>query len=322
MSFVVVGESLIDQTSYPDGEHQNAPGGSPLNVAVGLGRLHDNVTLVTEIGDDAFGQAIREYVEANNVDLIADVAGRTSTAHAIIQPDGSANYDFAINWNGAAGLTAAQNALETATAIHTGSIAAHLAPGADAALHALKAHRSHALTSYDPNCRASIVGPAPRVRSQAEQFIALSDVVKASDEDIAWMYPHDRYQDVAQRWLDIGAGLVVITRGRRSVWCATQTGIAFDAPAVPINVVDTIGAGDSFMATLLHGLVENNVAGSAGTQSLTDLSPAELRTIIQQATRAAAITCTRTGADPPTLDELRRVEPRAPATGLPLTTSR
>lgn len=306
MSFVVFGESLVDIASGPTITATSTPGGSPMNVAVGLSRLDQDVTLVTHLGDDAAGHKILNYLRHNGVAVVADAESDfpTSVARASIQTDGSASYDFGITWDIAGILAEAAQRVAGALAVHCGSIATHLHPGSEEVYQHFRNARSHALTSYDPNCRPSIIGSAFGARVEVERFAAASDVIKASEEDIQWLYPGSDYQHVAQRWLESGALLVVVTRGADGAWCQDSTGRVVDVPGVRVNVIDTVGAGDSFMAALLFGLSERGLVGARGKARITGLDRNELAAVISQAVRASSVTCTRAGANPPTRAEL------------------
>lgn len=305
MTFVVFGESLVDVATGPTITATSTPGGSPMNVAVGLKRLDQEVTLVTHIGEDDAGAAIRDHLRRNGVAILADPASAspTSIAHASIQADGSASYEFSITWDIDPVQDPAREAVAAALAVHCGSIATHLQPGSDEVHRHFRNARSHALTSYDPNCRPSIIGDAAEAVIDVERFVAESDVIKASEEDIQWLYPGSDYREVAAAWLASGAALVVITRGGDGAWCKDADGAVVDVPGIRVNVIDTLGAGDSFMAALLFGLAERGLVGP-GTSRISGLGESELAVIIRQAVRASALTCTRPGADPPTRVEL------------------
>lgn len=306
MTFTVLGEALIDISSGPLVKSSASPGGSPLNVAVGLARLGQEVALLTHIGDDVQGELLRTHLRDNGVRTVAGSSSPfpTSVARAHINADGSAHYEFDITWNIPTESPDATDFLSAAQAVHTGSLATQLAPGKETVYEYYKASRSHALTSYDPNCRPSIVKQAAVARLEVERFVGQSDIVKASDEDIKWLYPGTPYRKITEKWLQLGASLILITRGDEGVWSHNASGQTVDLPATQINVIDTVGAGDAFMAATLFGLAERSLLGANGKEEIRDMSRKDLIPIIQQAARAAAITCTRSGSNPPTLSEL------------------
>nr|WP_245559131.1 carbohydrate kinase [Microbacterium indicum] len=285
---LVVGEALIDIVTE-GGSAAEHVGGSPANVALGLGRAGVDAALLTQVGDDDRGRRIvRRIEESGSRVLPASVRpGRTSTAHATIGADGSATYAFDISW-GALPEIAAAPAL-----LHTGSIAAFLEPGADAVL-ALIDRLAPAEVTFDPNIRAALVGEHA---AASERFAALAEratVVKMSDEDAAWLFPGLAVDAVIDRVLTLGPRLVAVTLGADGSRIATAAERVSIAP-VSVDAVDTIGAGDTFMASLIASIV----AGGTGS-----LGSADLRRIGDRAAAAAAITVSRAGADLPWASEL------------------
>ncbi len=300
---LVVGEALIDIVQRESGAPSEHVGGSPLNVALGLARLGQPTDFATTFGADERGRRIAAQLEAGAVALVAgsDRADHTSTALARLDETGAAAYTFDLVWD----LPAVSVPAGT-THIHTGSIAAVLEPGGSAVLEALGAARVGATVSYDPNVRPAIMGDLDRARSRIEAVIALSDVVKASDEDLATLYPNLTVPEVLRLWGGLGPSLAVITRGAEGVvFTVPNSGEAISLPAVAEQVVDTVGAGDSFMAGLLSGLLEDGLlGGSAGRDRLTAASLAELRPAVERGLACSGVTVGRTGAYAPGLDEL------------------
>jgi fructokinase len=297
---LVVGETLVDivmRGATTAGEH---PGGSPANVALGLGRLGRQVSLLSRLGDDERGERVRAHLEASGVKLSPGTvaAGPTSTATASLDERGVASYEFELDWR----LPEAVE-LPTARALHTGSIAAFLAPGGEAVLELVHQARGSLTVSYDPNARPVLMGSAGPARERVERFVAAADVVKVSDEDLAWLAPAADPAEVAQDWLALGPALVVVTRGGEGATGVCAAGrVHVQAPAV--TVVDTVGAGDAFMAGLLDALAGAGLLGSDRSGALRAMSREGLAAAVRRATRVAAITCSRPGADPPTRAEL------------------
>ncbi|MFI2645851.1 carbohydrate kinase [Streptomyces sp. NPDC018610] len=313
---LVVGEALVDVIAGPDGPRRGHPGGSPANVALGLGRLGHPVRLATRVGHDDFGLLVREHLEAGGVELVpGSVAdGATSTATAVLDAAGAAHYTFDITWALSAAVEGALRDGPPAH-VHTGSLATALAPGADQVLGALHALRPSATLSYDPNLRPALLRSAERVRERVEQLVAVSDVVKASEEDLAWLHPDESPDRTAARWARSGPALVVLTLGARGARAWWRHGSQDVAP-VSVRVRDTVGAGDAFTAgltgRLLHaGLLGGGPGDEAPTARAalraatdTDRLPPVLGEALAAAARTAALTCTRGGADPPTAAEL------------------
>lgn len=288
---IVIGEALTDVVVTPDGRSEH-PGGSPANVAYGLGRLGVSTGLLTALGDDARGAAIETHLRSASVTLLpgAYSLDRTSSATATLAEDGSASYDFDVVWD----LEPAAPAY-VPKVLHTGSIATFLTPGAGAVKTLMQHSHRDCLISYDPNIRPALLGSHAEALSTFEDLINLTDVVKLSDEDAIWLYPRVNLDDIASHLLGLGAGLAVITKGAQGSLLATPA-TRLTIPAVQSTVMDTIGAGDSYMAALIMGLLTRGTVGYA---------PAVLEQLGRTASMAAAITVQRPGANPPTSDELR-----------------
>lgn len=301
----VIGESLVDIIRDPHGrtDSQAHPGGSPLNVAVGTARLGLKTNLVTHYSEDPYGLMIDEHLQSNGVDVINGGTAPTSTALATLGPDGGAEYTFSITWdiNGAS-LTALA-AVEGSTHIHTGSIATVLPPGDLATLTLVESAREHATISFDPNCRPAISPYTAAARQQAETFVAASDIVKASDEDLRWLYPDRTPDETLEAWLALGPAVVALTRGASGPVILSRNA-RVEMASEAIVVADTVGAGDSFMAGLISGLAQLRALGAEGRERLQNLSQDQLHSLAAYANRAAAITCSRQGASPPRTDEL------------------
>jgi fructokinase len=301
--FVVVGEALVDLVGQREGRTFVAhPGGSPANVALGLARLGVPVTLLTRLGRDALGEMISAHLAASGVrvDPGPDEGFSTSLAIATLAA-GVASYDFRIDWD----LARPGPLPVEARCLHTGSLATVLAPGSRSVVDLMEREhkRGRVTVSYDPNVRPVLLGDAARVRPDIERLVALSDVVKVSNEDLRWLYPDRSDQDVARDWLAAGPALVVVTRGEAGVY-AVSAGLELHRPAVPIDLVDTVGAGDSFTSGLLDGLHRADLIGGARRAALAAIDESTLASVVDSAVLVAAITCSRPGADPPTRAEV------------------
>ena len=297
----VAGEALVDVVSDGSGVGSVHPGGSPANVAVGLARLGAPVTLLTRVGRDADGQKVLAHLTGNGVELPGDtVDGReTSVATARLDTDGVAAYDFDIVWE----LAPATAVPTGSVCLHIGSLGAYLEPGASAVRRLVEAARGSATVSYDPNCRPALMGRPADARSRIEALVRLADVVKASAEDLTWLYGGQPPVEVARRWLELGPALVTVTLGGDGAFAMATSG-AVERPAPRVTVADTVGAGDSFMAALLDGLRRGDLLGGARAAALRAVDGPALTRIIDGSIRAAGITCGRVGANPPTAAEL------------------
>ncbi|WP_395400704.1 carbohydrate kinase [Arthrobacter sp. UC242_113] len=307
----VIGEGLVDVVQRSSGIEAHV-GGSPLNVAVGLARLGHPVQFVGRYGRDAYGESVAAHLRASSVMLPQAPDGLpTSVATALVDDDGAATYTFDLAWELPGLAERLPFMLQGTTLLHTGSIATMLAPGAAEVLAAVEHAHPAATISFDPNCRPSIITDADYARRQAEKFVTLADIVKASDEDLAWLYPGADPLESARRWLQLGGSegpaMVVVTRGAAGPWGITAAGEAeFAAPRV--EVADTVGAGDSFMAALLSGVVDRGLAGAQNRADLRALPAEGLTALLAHASRAAAVTVSRAGANPPTRAELNHIE--------------
>lgn len=305
---LVVGEALVDVVHRTDGSVDEHPGGSPLNVAIGLARLGHPVHFAARFGDDVHGHMIRAHLEREpNITLTRGTASAptTSTATATLDSSGAATYDFDLTWDVASALDT-----EPTGHLHTGSIAATLAPGADAVLDAARRAHETGTVSYDPNARPTLMGTPGEARARVEALAAVADVVKASDEDLAWLYDAHTVDEIDARmreFAELGAALVVVTRGGEGsrVYVPATDEWTDVPPVAGVRVTDTVGAGDSFMSGLVSGLLD---AGLLGSREAADaLRRADLAAVlpaVDRATRCAAITVSREGANPPTRSEL------------------
>ena len=311
-SALVIGEALVDIVIHPGQAPQEVPGGSPANVALGLARLGREAVLSCWIGNDEHGHLVRSHLEASGVRLSAgsDGAARTSTAQAVIGQDRAATYHFDLDWNPpypARGEHAAP------LLVHTGSIAAVLEPGATTVRHILNEYRATSTICYDPNARPQLMGSPAQAREIVENIVAVSDLVKCSDEDIAWLYGVEvsgpdgdsHLSSVLLSWLSRGCGIVVVTRGKRGALAMTASGLRVEIPADPsVVVADTVGAGDSFMGGLEDALWSADLVGADRREALHAIDEATLTQVVRHAARIADITVSRTGANPPTRAEL------------------
>lgn len=284
---LVIGEALIDIVERDGGAREHV-GGSPANVALGLGRRGLDVALLTQVGDDERGRAITAHLAESGAHVLPQSFGaaRTSKALARTAPDGAAEYEFDIAWDALPPVDVAPRL------VHTGSIAAFLEPGATSVRELLS--RADAQVTFDPNIRPALLGSRAEAFPAFEAIARLSTVVKMSDEDAAWLFPGRTVDEVLDTVLALGARLAAITQGADGATLATSAD-RVHVPPVQVRAVDTIGAGDTFMASLIHSTL-----GLEGVE----LGLPILERIGEEAVRAAAITVSRAGADLPWANEL------------------
>ncbi|MGQ0574139.1 MAG: carbohydrate kinase family protein [Pseudonocardia sp.] len=306
----VAGEALVDLVPAPVGGYvELAPGGSPANVAVGLARLGVPARMLARLARDPLGRLVRAHLERNGVDLDHAVTAAEPTSLALISvgPDGGADYDFRVNgtadwqWSAAELATALDGPV---VAVHSGSLALTTPPGAAVLRDLLRTARARATVTYDPNCRPLLMGERTEVLAGVEEMLGVADVVKVSSEDLSWLVPAVPPEGLVEQWLAAGPALVVVTLGADGVLAGTADGLRRLRPARPVDVVDTVGAGDTFMAALIGGLHRAGLLGADQRAALRALTAGLLDTILDDALLAAAINCGRRGADPPTTAEL------------------
>ncbi|MDB1089754.1 carbohydrate kinase [Streptomyces sp. ACA25] len=308
----VVGETLVDLL-WPAGarEVRAVAGGSPANVAVGLHRLGRPVTLVTTWGDDAPGRFVGAHLAGIGVDVRRVPAGdpRTTVALASLDAGGAADYDFLTHWDPQELNVPADTAV-----LHTGSLAVVVEPGAARVLELCERERAQGRSvAADLNVRPAVQPDPDAYRTAAGRLAAVTEVLKASDEDLAWLFPGLDPAEAARSLLARGPRLVVVTLGAEGALAVTA-GHDVQVRAPHIDVVDTVGAGDTFQAALLDSLAERG-----GPPSSRD----GLAATLARCVTAAALNCARTGADPPTRAELQAAgtrpgepgETRAPSSG-------
>jgi len=305
VTFLVAGESLVDivvPAGGADEDRHEAVGGSCLNVAVGLARLDVPTTLFTRLGDDEHGHRILEHLEASGVTVAAgsSVAGvRTSTATATLDDQHAATYDFELDWD-----LPVPELPDGTRGVHVGSLGTVLEPGRGAVLELVRrAAAAEVFISYDPNVRPSFLGDPEEAWRDVLGLAASATLVKLSDQDLRLLRPGAE-EDEACRSLLEGARteLVVLTRGGSGA-TAYAEGAVVPVAAPPTDVVDTVGAGDSFTAAVLAMLTDWDVVGG-GEGALRALDDSRLALLLQGAVTAAAVTCSRRGANPPTREDL------------------
>ncbi|MEV7649216.1 carbohydrate kinase [Arthrobacter sp. NPDC089319] len=299
----VIGEALVDVVRSDTRPPRAHVGGSPMNVAVGLARLGHSVQFVGRYGRDQYGDLVHGHLRRNSVLVPLDPdASPTSTATASLDPTGAARYSFDLLWELPELEQVRPRLLDETVWLHTGSIATMLEPGAHKVFRTVQRAHPRALVSYDPNCRPTLITDRDFARRQAEKFMVLADVVKASNEDLEWLYPDRTVEETARDWLKQGPAVVVVTHGAKGSWGVVRAGSAqVAAPAVP--VVDSVGAGDAYMSGLLDALLAAGFSGSARRERLRDMATSTLEDLMVHAARSAAITVSRAGANPPHRDE-------------------
>ncbi|KRD42898.1 ribokinase [Cellulomonas sp. Root930] len=300
---LVLGEALIDVVTRPDGSRAQHPGGSPANVALGLGRLGRRVDLLTWLGHDTDGDLVRRHLRGSGVNVLQGnrSALRTPVATAHIGETGAATYEFDLEWD--LPETWDEDPGDPVV-VHTGSIATVLQPGGAAVAKIVARRRATSTITYDPNLRPVLMGSPAHALPVVDALVRLADVVKVSDEDLAWLHPGVAPAEIAEQWSRSGPSLVVVTHGGEGAFASTSAGARISVEAPKVQVADTVGAGDSFMGGLIDGLWSAGLLGAGRRQALADVDAATVQAVLERCARIAAITVSRAGANPPRLAEL------------------
>ncbi|MER7928330.1 carbohydrate kinase [Streptomyces sp. NPDC096057] len=298
---VVAGEALIDLVPQGTGALaalKPALGGGPYNTAVALGRLGSPTAFCSRISRDAFGEALLAGLRQADVDVLDVQRGAepTTLAVATLDAHGSATYSFYVDGT-ADRLFAMPAALPAETeAVSFGTCSLVLEPGATAYEKLMRtASEQGVFTLLDPNIRAGLIPDADAYRARFKSWLPYVDLLKLSEEDALWLGGTPR------EWLDAGPSAVVITQGGDGLSAFTKDGTVYPVPGEKVEVVDTIGAGDTVNAALLHGLSTRDALSPEG---LAGLGREGWTRLLEFAARAAAITCSRAGAEPPYASEL------------------
>jgi fructokinase len=308
----VVGEALIDlipvggsggRTDVQD-LYQGVPGGSPANVAVGLARLGVPTRMAARVSGDPPGRIMRRRLADAGVDLRAVVAAAEPSSVALVS-HGAEGPHYDLRLHGTADWQWTEAELQridpgSLAALHIGSLAAVLPPGAHEITALVRRARRLATITYDPNVRPDHMSAIPDAPSRINTLIGLADVVKLSDADLEWLAPGTAPAAYVQRLVATGTAVAVVTRGAAGAVAACAGGVV-EVPAFPVEVVDTVGAGDAYMSALLAGLYDRRLLAR---DDLRAIAADTLVSILTDAALAAAITCGRRGSDPPTRAEL------------------
>jgi fructokinase len=301
MAVWVCGEALIDLIPVKPGSDQRQviPGGGPANTAHALARLDIPTEFIGGLSDDQYGQRMRAEFMAGRVGLTFTPEHQLPTCLAIVSiaADGGATYEFKIDGT-ATFAFATENLpdpkLVKPEAIYIGTLATIIEPGASILRDWVLQAKNYVPIIYDPNIRSSVISDRSRYQEVVKEWVALSNVVKASEDDLAWLYPDTDPLEIASSWVSQGVQIVVVTQGENGIVGVTENQ-EVSIPGIKVDVIDTVGAGDTVGAVLVEALVE------FGLEKLTSEL---LSHTLHRAALAAAITCSRAGANPPTKAEL------------------
>jgi fructokinase len=293
----VCGEVLVDLIG-----NSGVIGGGPENTAIALARLGHQVEFIDGISTDNWGLLAKRELELDDVGLRFVKYSDKPTCQAIVTLDasGKADYEFVIDET--ATFDFSQDWLpdpykHKPVALHIGTLVTVVEPATSVLFDWALEVSELAPVIFDPNIRPAVLGDKEKYREQVEKWVSISSVVKVSDEDLNWLYPEVDYVEIANRWVESGVSVVVITKGADGLVGITSHGVV-SAPGVKVNVIDTIGAGDTVGAVITEAVK---------TVGLNQLYGPALLVALEKAALAAAITCTRKGAQPPTARELKEL---------------
>ena len=294
----VAGEVLIDL--IPEGaDREPVVGGGPANTAKALAKLGINTQFIDGISSDQYGQMTKKELIAAGLKLDYVKYSDKPTCLAIVSlsESGSASYEFVIENTATFNFT--HNWLpnpktDRPSLLHIGTLATVIEPGASVLFQWTQSVAKVAPIVFDPNIRPAAIGDRKQYLAQVERWVSISSAIKVSDEDIKWLYPSLEIDQVVNNWLKKGPSLVVVTHGVKGI-TGYRKGEVVIVEAVKVKVVDTVGAGDTVGAVLVEAIVKY------GLDSLTGV---RLETMLKRAAKAAAITVSRVGANPPTSEEL------------------
>ena len=304
---VCCGEALIDMIprKLESGEDVYLPvaGGAVFNTAIGLGRLGEKVGFVCGVSTDLFGDVLIDALDQSSVsqDLLIRSA-QPSTLAFVKLVDGHAQYSF-MDENSAMREIMPDDLPdlpEATTALHFGAISLIGEPCGGTYEAMMARHASSKLISLDPNIRTGFISVETGYRARLERMCAMSDIIKVSDEDLDWLAGSDGGSTLIDKWLAAGTKVVIVTRGSEGADAHTPKGMITQA-SFKVDVVDTIGAGDTFNSGFLSGLSD---AGLLSKDALVSCAPDDLAPALERAAKTAAVTVSRAGANPPWRNEI------------------
>ena len=295
MSVWVCGEVLIDE--LPSGA---VVGGGPANTAKALARLGHEVAFIDGISTDAYGVKARAELAADGVDLSLALTSDlpTAVAEVTLAADGGASYVFKLDKTATFDFNSSwlpDPSRYKPQVLHIGTLATLVQPGADVLFDWALACADFAPVVFDPNIRPQALSDRDKYVALVEKWIGISSVVKLSDDDFEWLYPGKSPESIAEQWLQGGVALVVMTRGADGLIGYTSDDVV-EVAGEKVNVVDTVGAGDTVGAIIVQGLI---------TDGLLNMRGSVLKDVLRRAAVAAATTCSRAGAQPPYAHEIR-----------------
>jgi len=307
---ICCGEALIDFIPTKSGTaYRPCPGGSILNIAVGLGRMQVPVGFLSRLSTDLFGDILADHLTSNNVDLqhCPRVSGQTTLAFVSLGEGDSQEPQYAFYAEGAVDREMTEDDLpptldEGVKALHFGSISLVLEPGASTLETLMQRERQKRILTLDPNVRPIVIQDWDAYRNRFEYWLSLVDILRLSQADLDQLYPGKQISSLLPGWFEAGLSLVILTQGSEGATGYTKPGKDVFVPTPKVQVQDTVGAGDTFFSAVLTYLYENKLLEDR--QDLAKMTSSQLEACLGFSVKAAAINCTREGANPPYRHEM------------------
>ena len=304
------GEALIDFIPTKDGNgYRPCPGGSILNIAVGLGRMDVPVGFLSRLSNDIFGSQLADHLCSNgvNLQLCPRLDGQTTLAFVKLSKGENEEPQYAFYAEGAVDRNMTVNDLpdqldNSVQALHFGSISLLLEPGASALEQLMMRESRKKVLSLDPNVRPGLIADQTQFRQRFEKWLAAVDILRLSQVDFSYLYPQTHIEQLLPGWFDLGLSLVILTRGEEGAIGFLPDGKKVEQKAPRIEVADTVGAGDTFFSAALAYLYDQGLL--VERSRIAGMGEAHLSRCLEFSVKAAAINCTREGANPPYKHEM------------------
>ncbi len=303
------GEALIDFIPTKDGRgYRPCPGGSILNIAVGLGRMEIPVGFLSRISTDIFGDQIYDHLSSNQVDMAfcPRIDGQTTLAFVKLSEDDNAEPQYAFYAEGTVDrnmqIADLPSDLDGVEALHFGSISLLLEPGATALETLMMRESANKVISLDPNVRPALVEDFDAYQKRFERWVSVVDILRLSEVDFEYLFPGAEIEDKLPGWFDFGLRMAILTRGEKGACGYLPDGTRVEVPAPRVKVADTVGAGDTFLSAALAYLFDNRLM--AASEQIAEIGAEHLDACLRFAVKAAAINCAREGANPPYKHEM------------------
>jgi fructokinase len=303
---LICGEALIDFTPITINNDKGfllKPGGSPYNIAIALSRLGGPSAFLSKISKDPFGDILINNLKENGVDISYVIRGDEPTTLAFVFLENNEPKFLFYGHNSADAnilISDIPPIYNNILAVHFGSISLVREPSATTYEKLMMEFSGKFIITFDPNVRPNLIPNKEKYIKRLERWLSFCNIVKVSHADLSWLYPNISYEEIAREWLNLGPKIIIVTLGENGAFALTEKGLT-KVSAIKVSVVDTVGAGDSFMGGILYWLWKNE---KLNLSVINSISLDDLTNALKFSTIVSAITCTRAGANPPTLKEV------------------